>query len=923
MTILPPDSDFVYLQNVATNNLKNIDVRFPLGALTVVTGQSGAGKSSLVFDTLYGEAYRRYVENLSSFARQYLKVLPKPKVESIRNLPAAIAVRQARSGAASRSTVGTLTELNDILRTIFSRNSRIYCLKCGRLVERETGESVARKILETPEFKQDGTRILILAPLRLWTGVKARDLKSQLEGQGFSRLFSEGQVKRLDEVVAAKLSAAAIVIDRILVKPGCEKRLAEASALGMKAGRGFVDVLSENKEGQPLEFSAGLECCGVEYFEPSLALFSFNHPLGACAKCQGFGAATELNWQKIFPDLNSSLAEAGVAPWNFGRHDECYESAAKSAHSLKWVITEKKFLDYSPAEWDWLKYGKGSETNFDGIVGYFTWLDSKRYKPHYRIHAARFRSYVTCPDCGGARLVPQALACRISGKNISEVSCYSIDVINQWLKEQQEASLTGVDEALEEGFSRLGYLSKIGVGYLGLDRLSRTLSGGELQRINMARCLGSALTETLYCLDEPTAGLHPRDSANLLEVLMEMRDGGNTVVVVEHEQSIISAADWLIEVGPKAGHEGGYLEYAGAPLGRLKYISDSGEIKRNDFSSNFIEMRDVCTHNLKLVTVKFPVGALTAVCGVSGSGKTSLIQHSLYPLMSAVLGEQERETSLPPQLAGVSLGPASLIRGHGQVLLMSQGALGRSSRSNIATYLGIMDELRKMLAGVPEAKQLGLTAGSFSFNTPGGRCETCRGMGVVLEDLSFLGEMEVICPDCSGRRFGDDVLSVRYKNKNLTEILAMTASEARIFFFDRPSMNRIFDAVNDLGLGYVSLNQSTSSFSGGEAQRLKLVHVVLGIGKEKPSFLIFDEPTSGLSNADVARLMRHLRLLTSAGHTVVVVEHHLDVLRNADWLIEVGPEAAERGGEIVYQGAPEGLSGINRSVTRPHLFPAQ
>ena len=923
MTESSNQSEFVLLHNACTNNLKNIDVRLPLYSLTVVTGVSGSGKSSLVFDTLYSEAYRRYVESLSSFARQYLKALPKPKVQRIQNLPAAIAVRQTRSGATSRSTVGTLSEMNDLLRTIFSRASQINCLKCGRIVEKETGETISRKILSDKRV-HEGARVLVLAPLKSWIGLKAKELKGQLEGQGFNKLFSQGEVKRLEDVPAPKLGGAAVVVDRIVIKSDSNKRLVEAAGLALKVGRGFAQIVFEGSsdkgdQKEPASFSSSLECCGIEYIEPTLALFSFNHPLGACSRCQGFGSATELNWKKIIPDLDSSLSEGGVVPWNFGRHDECYEWAAKSARALKMVIVKKKFADYTDADWVWLKEGKGSKSSFDGIEGYFKWLDSKRYKPHYRIHASRFKSYIICPDCSGSRLIPQALACKIGGKNIAEVSALSILKLEKWMTDLDSSKTKGIAEAQEEGAARLGYLNKIGVGYLGLDRLSRTLSGGELQRINMARCLGSALTETMFCLDEPTAGLHARDSQNLLEILREMRDFRNTVVVVEHERSIIEAADWLIEIGPKAGHEGGSLTFSGKPSAMKKVKQSPIETVETKNKFEYLELKNASLHNLKNVSVKIPVGKLTAVCGVSGSGKTSLIQHTLFPKLAAALGGNEESAQLALD-SSATIGPEEIVKRHSQVLLMSQGALGRSSRSNIATYLGVMDELRKLLSSTPEAKQKGLKPGAFSFNTPGGRCETCRGMGLVVEDLSFLGEMEVKCPVCSGRRFGDDVLSIKLKNKNLIEILEMTVAEARIFFFDRQNVVTILDAVIELGLGYVNLGQSTSSFSGGEAQRLKLVHVMLGVGKERPGVLIFDEPTSGLSNSDVTNLLGQFELLTRAGHTVVVVEHHLEVLRHSDWLIEIGPDAAELGGMVVYQGPPSALKSVAGSLTRPHLF---
>ncbi|MEY4631418.1 MAG: hypothetical protein RIQ81_1538 [Pseudomonadota bacterium] len=940
----------IKLKGVSTHNLKSIDASFPLGKLTVVTGVSGSGKSSLVFDTLYSESYRRYVESLSSFARQYLKALPKPKVENVQNLPAAIAVRQSRSGATSRSTVGTLTEINDLLRVLFVHLSKIHCQSCGNVVEPETPPTIVAK---TREAFAPGATVTIAAPLARWEKVKPKELRAQLEAQGFSRLIApgDGELVRIGELTDAQLKALqkyAVVIDRTEIKPDAkDPRLYDAARLALRVGRGSASVFGAAKGGSPalrLDFTDGLDCCGVTYSQPGLALLSFNHPLGACETCQGFGYASELDWDKILPDLDASLSDAGVAPWNFGQHDGCYDWALRSAKAGRLAVARKPFRDYSAAEMNWLKTGElpGSKgTDYDGIFGYFRWLDSKRYKPHYRIHAARFRKYVICPLCQGARLKRRSLACKILGLNIAEAQAMPVADFARWLADLRktateqgfldpkkrsriERGMTGLVEAFDEAEARIAYLERIGVGYLTLDRASRTLSGGELQRINMARCLGSALTDTLFCLDEPSVGLHARDSQRLLDIMREMRDQGNTVVVVEHERTVIEGADQLIEVGPKAGHEGGQIVFAGPAKSGGGSKATSGGIAASTWEpsrAKFIELAGAATNNLKGVSIRIPVGALTAVCGVSGSGKTSLIQHTFYPMVAGILGQEVGgpSGSGSERCRAKSVKPAPLIKAHSEILLMSQAALGRSSRSNIATYLGIFDEIRKLMASEPLAKKLGLSPGAFSFNTPGGRCETCRGLGSVTEDLSFLGEMDVICPDCQGRRFGDDVMSVQWRGKNLADILAMTVAEARAFFHDRPAIAETLGHVMAMGLGYVNLGQHTSSFSGGEAQRLKLSELLREVKSGKPKILIFDEPTTGLSDVDVARLMEQFRALTKAGHTVIVVEHHLDVLRAADWLIEIGPDAAVAGGELVYEGIPGGIAAVERSLTRAFI----
>lgn len=922
----------IELLGVSTHNLKQIDARFPLGKITVVTGVSGSGKSSLVFDTLYGEAYRRYVESLSSFARQYLKALPKPDVMAVHNLPPAIAVRQSRSGANNRSTVGTATETTDLLRVLFLHFAKVQCPGCQQIIEKLTPETAAQRV----ESSFLGQRVIVAASLAGWDKLPVKQLKAELTAQGFSRILRPGdgpladRILKLEEAKLADLKQAAIVVDRIQVAPEAKGRLVEATQLAMKAGRGYVHYASDSGA---FTLSSELECVGCQrrFVEPSLSLFTFNHPLGACPSCQGFGYTSEIDWHKVVPQRQSSLAEEGVACWNFGAFAEYYNWAKASAKKRKFD-PKTPFAEYTKADWDWLFNGDGS-TVFDGVLGFFAYLDSKKYKAHYRIHAARFRRYELCKDCHGARLNSDALAYRLQGRNLQDLGEMSIEHLAEWVKEfeQKARSLRSQEgdhgampagEAFDELSARLNYLRKIGVAYLTLNRSSRTLSGGELQRINMARCLGSALTDTLFCLDEPSSGLHARDSKNLLGVIRELRDQGNTVVLVEHERTVIQGADQLVEIGPKAGHEGGNIVYEGSPAKSwsepsLPRCPEAKTVRSNKL--RFIELQGASTHNLKSIDVKFPVGAMTAVCGVSGSGKTSLIQHTLYPLLARTLGQAiERTGDTEPQAK--SIGPKNLIESHAEVLLVSQAALARSSRSNIATYLGVMDEIRKLLAGEPEAKKLGLTAGSFSFNVAGGRCETCRGLGTVIEDLSFLGEMEVSCPACEGRRFGDHVLSVQYREKNLNEILRLTVAEARAFFFDRPQIVRTLDLVIDMGLGYLALGQHTSSFSGGEAQRLKLVSLMREVKGGKPSILIFDEPTTGLSDADVNQLLMQLRTLTERGHTIIIVEHHLGVLRAVDWLIEIGPEAAERGGELVYAGPPAAIANSERSLTAPFMW---
>jgi excinuclease ABC subunit A len=921
-------ADTITFKEVRTHNLKGFDLNLPLGKISVVTGVSGSGKSSLVFDTLYGEAYRRYVESLSSYARQYLKALPKPDVRDISNLPPAIAVRQARSQATSRSTVGTATELNDLLRVVFARKAEVICYSCNQKVEKSNTETIGAFLLG----KRSGEKLLICSPLSKWGKITLKELKVQLEAQGFSRLLvrtgeaGSFELVKLADVKAAALKGAAVVVDRITAENAQSGRIREAVALALKLGRGLmfvVDQVAWNKS----VFSDVLDCpnCGISFIEPSETLFNHNHPLGACGTCQGFGYTSDLDWEKVIPDRSANLSEKGVIPWNFGKF-AAYYSWAKTSAKKAGIDPDKTFAEYSDAEWTWLKRGDGGR--FDGVEGFFEYLDSKKYKAHYRIHSARFRNYVLCAACAGSRLNPRALACQIDGRNFGDLGRMSINGIRDWVRSSgldlsvnptNESDGMGIADALEELQSRLNYLVKTGLAYLTLERPSRSLSGGEMQRISMARCLGSALTDSLYCLDEPSSGLHARDTDNLISIVRTLQDQGNTVVLVEHDRQMIEAADYLVELGPKAGHEGGNLVYSGkASDSRADRVQIQPGANRG--FSRFVELKGAGTHNLKGINVRFPVGALTAVCGVSGSGKTSLIQHTLYPAVARQLKQtKERFETATPRFK--SIGPPSVLSAHSQIMHVQQADLTRSTRSNIATYLGIMEPVRKLLSAQTQARKHGLAPGAFSFNTAGGRCEGCKGLGVVIEDLSFLGEMEVICPVCDGRRFDDRVLSVTFNGKNMTDILGMTVAEARQFFFELKDVVAICDAVVEMGLGYITLGQHTSSFSGGEAQRLKLLSVMRDLGRKKPLILILDEPSTGLSDRDVAVLIAQLRKAAAQGHTVIVVEHHLEILRNADWLVEIGPEAADQGGNLVFEGVPFDLQGVKNSVTARYLFP--
>lgn len=942
----------ILLKNVNTNNLKNLNLEVPLNKLTVVTGVSGSGKSSLVFDTLYGESYRRYVDSLSSFARQYLKTLPRPDVESIDGLPSAIAVQQSRSGAGNRSTVGTLSELNDLVRLIFTHGSTAHCPSGhGPVVKFDpvlTSEDIFCCRL--------GRQITIAAPLSNYKSLVPAQLRSQLLEQGYVRFIHKGKVERIDQTDETDIFDKMVVIDRLTIEDNNRARLMDAIKSSFKIGLGELFVLSEGEE---RKYSSRMTCevCSLKVTPPSAAIFNWNHPVGACGNCQGYGMESVIDWEKVFPDQDTSVSKQGIKPLNFGKHVKFYSDIKKNGEGL--IDFNKPFSEYTAEEWQWIKFGddslrKGKRKRFEAVNGYFKWLDTKKYKAHYRMHAARFRKYVTCSVCEGHRLKKDAYYCYIGGLNIADVSELSIDKLLDWLnsitaenknvakKSTGEGSaknpakspakkshgLLGVVDACNESVQRCSYLIKMGLGYLSLSRSSKTLSGGELQRINMARCLGSALTDTMFCLDEPTTGLHARDSEKLLSVLYELRDLGNTVVVVEHDPLIIRGADHVIEIGPGSGHEGGYVVFEG-PASKTPILDSEKEhvslgAKSSGDYSDFLTLKGVKTHNLKGGDLRLPLGAIIGVCGVSGSGKTSLIQHTLYPALCKALQQKQDYPSSGTNYE--SFEPSSLGRDIYQVEIVSQGALGRSTRSTIATYLGLMNGIRSAFASTNAAKSSGLSLGHFSFNVKGGRCETCRGLGTVIEDLSFLGDMAVNCPDCNGRRFGSEVLAVNFKGKNLNDVLSLTVAQARIFFHGDLKLTKILDHVIDMGLGYITLGQHTSSFSGGEAQRLKLLTMLSDSTKafsQKPSILIFDEPTTGLSEKDVGVLMAQFRKLRENKHTVVIVEHHLGLLRSVDWLVEVGPESGGLGGQIVFQGPVEALRKRRQSagsVTSKYLF---
>ena len=915
--------DLIQLFNVKTNNLKSINASFPKGQITVVTGHSGSGKTSLVFSSLFAESQRRYLESLSSFSRQYIKAQAKPEIEKVSNLLPAVAIKQARSLGNNRSTVGTLTEVNSLIELIFFHLGEVKCPKCHKFVLPKTVETATQEILS--QYKKNKI-ILLLAPLSSYKMVDSTPLQNELRQMGYSRFWSQKTgLIRIESLNTKCLSDYFIVIDRISQKDIERDRILEGSKQAFQVGQGDFFICDENKKLQ--FFSKRRTCfdCKVEFPEPHLSLFSYNSPLGACKECHGYGQSSHIDWDKVIPDSNSNLHSQGIAALSFGSHKSYYDMILKQARKIK-LSPKKSFKSYSQKEKKWLFEGDGKD--FGGLRFYFNWLESKKYKPHYRMHLARYRVYKLCKTCDGNRYNKDALNYQVQNKSIAQMLHVNHDDLYTWLgkvkqkytKENFSLNKTKGEElssAFEELENRLKYLKQIGLGYLNSNRLSSTLSGGELQRIKMARCLGNHLTQTLFCLDEPSSGLHPKDSEKLISIMKKLKKRGNTLVVVEHEKKIIENADNLIEIGPHSGHKGGQIIYEGLPLKKpkkLTHLFRSSTKNLKDFSS-YLEIKNASTHNLKNIQTHFPLGCLVGICGVSGSGKTSLIKHTLYPLLCKKLYKKKYDTTLNKASLNFKGSKPNLK----DVFFVSQEPISRSSRSTIVTYLGIFDEIRKTYAKQAKNQGANLTAKDFSFNSPGGRCEECKGKGIITEELSFLGSVDVTCHECRGQRFTAEVLNICYKGYSILELLSCSIKQLEALFPESKKIQKVVKQVSAVGLDYMTLGQDLGSFSGGEAQRLKLLTISLATKEQQKACLIFDEPTSGLSDEDISSLLKHFNSLTQEGHSLIIIEHHTGLLKSCDWLIELGPEASKLGGEIIYQGPQNKIKDHKNSKTAPYL----
>ena len=900
--------EYIHIEGAETHNLKHVSVDIPRNKLVVITGVSGSGKSSLAFDTLYAEGQRRYVESLSAYARQFMGRMQKPDVEKIEGIPPAIAIQQKVTSRNPRSTVGTVTEIYDYLKLLYARVGHTYSPVSGEEVKKNTIRDVVRYMEEQPK----GTRLYLLSPIILPEGRSLQEQLALWQSQGFSRMMAEGDTIRLDENTYEKIAGkeAYLLVDRIVVdkEQATSNRFADSVQTAFFEGQGECRIWVDKKE---KVFSERFEADGIQFMEPSEHLFDFNNPIGACPECKGVGIVMGIDEDLVVPDKSKSIYEGAIACWQSEKMQEWNNELVYHASEFDFPI-HTPFYTLSPEQkhliWTGNKW-------FRGLNKFFHELESQQYnRIQYKVMLARFKGRTTCPVCHGLHLRPEAGYVLVSGKSIQELCSMPISELQDWFEhielrpiEQQTAEML-----LVEIKSRLQFMHDVGLSYLTLNRQSNTLSGGESQRINLAKSLGSSLVGSLYVLDEPSIGLHPRDTERLIRVLKELRDLGNTIVVVEHDEDIIAAADHIIEIGPNAGRHGGEVVYEGKPRPEL-FTFQIPEQRRH--WNNYIEIEGACENNLKNLTVRFPLHVMTVVTGVSGSGKSSLVSKVLYPALKKHYGGAYAEHT----------GDFGHLKGSLQLMkdieFVDQNPLSRSSRSNPVTYLKAYDEIRRLFSEQALSKQLGLTPAHFSFNTPGGRCEACQGEGTITIEMQFMADLVLECEQCHGKRFKQDILDVHYRGKSIYDILCMTVNQAVEFFSEDPECAKIvrrLKPLQDVGIGYVQLGQSSSTLSGGESQRVKLASF-LAQEDSQPTIFVFDEPTTGLHHRDIEVLLKALNRLVSKGHTVIIIEHNPAVILAADHVIDLGPEGGKEGGNIVCTGTPEEIAKCEQSFTGKYL----
>ena len=974
-------TDSIVVRGARVHNLKNIDFEIEHNALTVVTGVSGSGKSSLAFDTIYAEGQRRYVESLSAYARQFLERIEKPDVDLIDGIAPAVAIKQKNSTRNPRSTVATATEIFDYLRLLFARIGRTYCLLCGQEVKKDTVDEVVETVLALGE----GTRLNVFFPLHTAQIAATESGKAKTRGRkpasdrsagvspalprtkrsqdasasipeslkarlfdlrkrGFNRLFQNGQIfefstpESLLEVNFAEPVFG--LVDRLVVAADQRSRIVDAIEIGYRES-GEVIFETAPRDGETvrrLRFSQRFECKndGSRYEEPEPRLFSFNNPYGACPRCQGFGNTIDFDLNLVIPDKGRTINEGAIEPWTKPKYRPLFTELKRYARQAG-IPLDVPWYELDP---DQQKLIVDGDKSFGGVRGFFQHLERKKYKLHVRVFLSRYRGYSLCSACGGTRLRVEARQVKIDGKNICQVCSMTVEETARFFADltlsPQQAAIA--DKLLVELRERLRFLNEVGLEYLTLDRLSSTLSGGEAQRIQLATSLGSRLVGTLYVLDEPSIGLHSRDTHRLIKILHDLRDLGNTILVVEHDPDIMRAADHILDLGPGAGENGGKVVGAGTYNQILKmphsltgrYLADELHIqiptKRRQPGPHKLRITGARSHNLKHIDVEIPLGMLVAITGVSGSGKSSLLHDVLYQGIAIA----KRQTNNTSAILWDSIEGDDYLD---EVILVDQSPIGRTPRSNPVTYIKAFDIIREVFASLPEAKKRGFPAGHFSFNVPGGRCENCQGDGTVTVEMQFLADVELVCDECKGTRYKSQVLEITYKGKNIHDVLNLTIREALKFFADVPRLTEKLRVLDEVGLGYLRLGQSATTLSGGEAQRMKLAaHLQPGIRpisrpaengdtpkRKRRALYIFDEPTTGLHFDDVSKLLSAFRRLIDAGGSIVVIEHNLEVIKTADWVIDLGPEGGNRGGNLVGAGPPEAIAELKDSYTGHYL----